>query len=285
MAFTPVEAGLKRKVHDASILLSGECSMIRGLYTSGWSMLANSKKMDVISNNLANASTNAYKKDTVVFESFPEVLTRRLNDFRSGTNRSGIIGTMELSSDVGEIFTYYQQGQLAKTENPLDLAIQDGGTSFFTISADDGNGNVRQYYTRDGSFKLSADGRLITADGYTVMGENGPIVLSNGDFTVRPDGTIVQDGEVVDRLLIRDFVDTTVLRKVGSNLVEALEGAEDRPFTGVVAQGYLEQSNVNVVKEMVDMITVTRAYEANQKVIQAQDSTLEKAVNQVGAVR
>ena len=258
--------------------------MIRGLYTSGWSMLANSKKMDVIANNLANSNTTAFKKDTVVFESFPEVLTRRLNDTRGKTNPSGVIGTMELSSDVGEVFTYYQQGTLAKTDNQFDLALEGSGTAFFTIGVDDGNGNIRELYTRDGSFTLNAEGRLVTSEGYMVLGEHGPITLDNGDFEVRSDGTVIQSGEVIDVLRIRDFANTENLRKVGSNLVEAVEGAEDRPFEGSVVQGYLEQSNVNVIREMVDMITVTRAYEANQKVIQALDSTLDKAVNQVGSV-
>jgi len=81
--------------------------MIRGLYTSGWSMLANTKQMDVISNNLANVNTNAYKKDTVVYESFPEMLVKRINDSNSTDNPSGRVGGMHLGNDVGEVFTYY----------------------------------------------------------------------------------------------------------------------------------------------------------------------------------
>jgi len=259
--------------------------VIRGLYTSGWSMMALNKKMDVISNNLANVNTTGYKKDTVVYEAFPELLTRRINDMRSRLNPSGKVGTMELGSDVGEIFTYYTQGQLVKTDNSFDLAIRDSETAFFTVGAAGDDGDLHEYYTRDGQFTLDLEGKLVTKDGYTVMGEEGPIFLNGENFTVEDDGTIIQDGEIAGRLLIRDFLDPSTLRKYGSNLVQRTEETEETDFTGNVAQGFVEQSNVNIVKEMVDMITVMRSYEANQKALQAQDGTLEKAVNEVGAVK
>lgn len=259
--------------------------MIRGLYTSGWSMLANTKQMDVITNNLANASTNGFKKDTVVFETFPQLLTKRINDTRSGSNPMGKLGTMELGNDVGEIFTYYTQGQLVKTDNKFDMAFQNSGTSFFTIGVPDADGNMNQYYTRDGSFTINAEKQLVTKDGYPVMGENGPITLKNDDFSVQPDGTIIQDGAAVDKLLIKDFANPTSLRKFGSNLLQTTGETQEQEFTGTVTQGFLEQSNVNIVKEMVDMISVMRSYEANQKILQAQDTTLDKAVNEVGALR
>lgn len=260
--------------------------MIRGLYTSGWSMLINSKKMDVISNNLANVNTNAYKKDTVIFESFPEMLTKRINDTMSRLNPSGNVGDMQLGSDVGEVFTYYNQGQVVETKENLDFAIQGDDSAFFTVGIDDGNGNIIERYTRDGSFTLSPDGFLITKEGYPVMGENGPVQLQPGEsFSVSPDGSVVQNGQVLDTLIIRSFTDATTLRKVGSDLVQTTDQTQERAFQGNVMQGYLEQSNVNIVREMVDMINVMRSYEANQKILQAQDGTLEKAVNEIGAVR
>lgn len=259
--------------------------MIRGLYTSGWSMQAGSKKMDVISNNLANAGTVGFKRDTVVFAAFPEVLARRVNDIGQGINPHGILGNMELGSDVGEVFTYYGQGPLQKTDNKLDAAISGSSAAFFTVAVPDGNGGFDEYYTRDGSFALDANGQLVTKEGYAVLGENGPIFLGNGDFIIREDGTILKDGAYVDRLLIREFNDTRTLEKYGSNLVRRTDATNDVKFTGSVLQGYLEQSNVNIITEMVNMISVIRAYEANQKILQFQDATLDKAVNEVGAVR
>lgn len=259
--------------------------MIRSLYTSGWSMRANNKQMDIVANNLANVSTNGYKRDTVIYESFPEVLIRRINDTQSKLNPSGRVGNVHLGNDVGEVFTYFTGGSLNKTDNSLDLAIGDSDSAFFTIGVPGGNGVINEYFTRDGGFVLNSQNQLVTSEGYYVMGMNGPITLEGEDFTVLDDGTIVQDGQIVDRLDIREFTDTTTLRKYGENLIQTTEQSQEREFTGVVKQGYIEQSNVNVVNEMINMITVMRAYESNQKIIQALDGTLEKAVNEVGAVR
>lgn len=259
--------------------------MIRGLYTSGWSMLANSKKMDVVSNNLANVNTNAYKKDTVIFESFPSVLTKRINDARSALDPLGQPGKMELGSDVGQIFTNFTQGQLVKTDNKMDMAFHNGNNAFFTVSVPDKNGGEKEYYTRDGAFSMNADKLLVTSEGYPVMGENGPVVLQDGDFKVEADGTVIQGGQILDKLLIKEFKDTTTLRKFGQNLLSRTDEAEEQDFSGTVLQGSVEQSNVNIVKEMVDMISVMRSYEASQKVLLAQDGTLDKAVNEVGSLR
>ncbi len=259
--------------------------MIRGLYTSGWSMLANEKKMDVISNNLANVNTNGFKRDNVVLETFPEVLTYRINDNFSKTNPSGKVGKMELGSDVGEVFTYFKQGQLVQSSNNLDIAFKGTDSAFFTVGVPDANGNVKEYYTRDGSFVLNSQKQLVTKEGYPVIGANGIITLQGENFSVDDNGTIIENGQAVDRLVIRDFADTSALRKYGSNLLTVEGDPQERDFTGTVVQGYTEQSNVNVVSEMVNMIEVTRAYEANQKLLQAQDETLGKAVNEVGIVR
>ncbi|NLD47156.1 MAG: flagellar hook-basal body protein [Clostridiaceae bacterium] len=259
--------------------------MIRGLYTSGWSMLAGSKQMDTISNNLANVNTNGYKRDTIVYEAFPNALIRRINDTRSNLNPSGKVGNVELGNDVGEVFTFYRQGPMVKTDGKLDMALGESNSAFFTVAVPDNEGNFREQYTRDGAFVLNAENYLVTKDGYPVMGTNGPVILQTEDFSVLEDGRIIEEGQEVNRLLIKDFTDTSTLRKIGSNLVEITENTEEKEFNGIVKQGYLEQSNVNAINEMISMITTIRAYEANQKVLQAQDGTLEKVVNEVGAVR
>lgn len=260
--------------------------MIRGLYTSGWSMMANNKKMDVITNNLSNVNTHGYKKDVTVFQSFPEALTIRMNDRDILDSKASHIGSMELGNDIGEIYTHYSQGSLLKTDDKHNIAIRDSNLSFFTIGIPGQDGIMNEYYTRDGSFTINSNNELTTSEGFLVLGEEGPIVLDEGDFFIERDGTIIQNGEVVDKLLIRTFTDSSGLRKAGSNLLQSINNNYDGvPFEGTIVQGYVEQSNVNIIKEMVDMINVMRAYESNQKMIQAQDSTLEKAVNEVGAVR
>lgn len=255
--------------------------MIRGLYTSGWSMLANSKKMDVISNNLANANTTGYKKDTVVFQSFPEVLAQRLKD----TDGNGTVGEMTLGNDVGEIYTNFTPAQLAGTGGKLDIALEDNGKGFFTIGMQQENGEIKELYSRDGAFSINSKGMLVNKDGNMVMGEGGAIYLKGENFSILADGGIIQDGAQVGKLKLVSIQNTDSLRKQGNNLLLGSEETTIEKFNGTIQQGFVEQSNVNIVQEMVDMISVSRAYEANQKVLQAQDSTLDKAVNQIGSLR
>lgn len=257
--------------------------MVKGLYTSGWSMLALNKKMDVLTNNLANVSTAGYKKDTVVLEGFPELLAERLHDNTDGVARGVPVGELSFSNDVGEVFTYFEQGTLLKTDNSLDMSIKDDGRAFFTIGVPANNG-YEQYYTRDGSFKLNANGQLITGKGHYVLGQNGIIQLNGNDFTVERDGTIIQDGQVIDRLLVTQFQDPNTLRKNGENLLNRSPNSAEEQFSGEVLQNYVEQSNVDAIREMVDMIALMRSYEANQRVITAIDETLDKAVNEVGRI-
>lgn len=257
--------------------------MIRGLYTSGWSMLALNKKMDVLANNLANVSTNGYKRDTVAMEGFPALLAKRLYDNTDDVASGVPVGELSFSDDVGEVYTWFQQGNLLQTDQNLDLCIKDDGRAFFSIAVPSED-EFTEFYTRDGSFELNANGQLITRQGYFVLGEKGVIQLNGDEFILQKDGTIVQNGVVVDRLLIKQFEDPGTLRKNGQNLLSPTEGTVEEDFSGEVLQGSLEQSNVEIVREMVDMISLMRSYEANQRIITAMDGTLEKAVNEVGRV-
>jgi flagellar basal-body rod protein FlgF len=257
--------------------------MIRGLYTSGWSMLALNKKMDVLTNNLANVSTNGYKRDIVVLEGFPKLLAERLYDNTDYVSGGVPVGELSFSNDVGEVHTNFQQGTILKTDNALDFCIKDNGHAFFCVAVPQGD-VFREYYTRDGSFVLNADGQLVTRQGYFVLGENGVIRLSGDNFVVDKNGTITQNGRFVDRLLVKQFEGPHTLAKSGENLLSPTEATVEEAFTGQVVQSYLEQSNVDAIREMVDMISLLRSYEANQRVITALDSTLEKAVNEVGRV-
>ncbi|NMA65915.1 MAG: flagellar hook-basal body protein [Clostridiaceae bacterium] len=257
--------------------------MIRGLYTSGYSMLTLNRKMDTIANNMANVNTNGYKKDTVVFEEFSDVLVKRF--FDTGNIPSGRpvnIGEMALYNDIAQIHTDYTQGTLESTGLSTDLAINGDDNAFFCVAVPDANNVFREYYTRDGSFKLDEEGRLVTKDGYTVMGNNGAIILDGSDFTITENGEVIQNDITIDVIRIRKFENPESLRKFGYNLITATADSVDGVFEGTIQQGFVERSNVNSVNEMVDMITVLRAYESNQKMIQYQDSTLEKAVNEIG---
>ena len=267
--------------------------MVRGLYTNGWSMLAHTRKMDVIANNLANVNTHGYKKETATFGSFPELMVRRIYDVRSMLNPTANVGMVELSADIDQNFVYFNPGPSEWTEKTLDIAIDDfegednasRARSFFTIQLNNPptpDDTIR--YTRDGSFVIGTDQLLRTLNGDIVLGENGPIRLEGEDFIVTKDGTVLQNDVNVGQLMITSFEDPHALRKVGGNYLTATPNAVERPFDGVLRQGYVEQSNVNVVSEMVDMIACMRAYEANQKMVWVIDGTLDKAVNEVGRV-
>jgi flagellar basal-body rod protein FlgG len=247
-------------------------------------MLTLNRKMDTVANNMANVNTNGFKKDTVVFEEFSDVLMKRFHDTGNiPAGRPAPIGNMTLYNDIAEVHTDFTQGALEQTGVSTDVAINGDDNAFFCVAVNDGNA-YREYYTRDGSFKLSATGQLITKDGHLVMGTNGAITLNGTDFTITDKGEIIQNGETIDTLRIRSFANPESLRKYGYNLVTVTAESQDQEFQGSIQQGFVERSNVDSVKEMVEMITVLRAYESNQKLIQYQDSTLDKAVNEVGRV-
>lgn len=248
--------------------------MIRGLYAAGLGMTKESKRMDVISNNLANVNTTAFKADGVVTGSFSDVLQ---NMTLGGTP----MNSRDYVPDVDKIYTKYEQGSMVNTENNTDFGIINDDTAFFELADTDGN----TFYTRDGSFKISTDGYLVTSEGYTVMGENGSINVGNEPFTVSETGEIIDNnGEVLDKFSLKSFSEKEKIEKVGNNMVRVPDDIEVKDFEGSVKQGFLESSNVNSVEEMVDMISVMRAYEANQKILQAHDQLLEKSVNQLGSL-
>jgi len=357
--------------------------MFRGLYTAGSSLITNNKKIDVVSNNVANINTTGYKKDLVLIESFEDTLISKMNgsmpvenfkgapkveiedkgDYFKASAKGGyfrvqthtgisyhdkaeftvgqdgylktfyknsegnadagygykilgnkgpiyvgegqlnidedgnvfvdgeqidkivmqphpsVIGTMGSGIKLERIETNFNQGQLITTGNTLDFAIK--GEGFFTIETEEG---IR--YTRNGSFKLNADKKLVTSEGYNVIGPYGPIILDGEEISVAPNGDLMVDGEVIDGFEIVNIKNVRDLRKTGEGLFKMAEGIEpiEEEFTGQVLQGKLEKSNVDPIKEMVEMMTLFRGYESSQRVIKAYDDTIGKAVNEIGKV-
>lgn len=259
--------------------------MIRGLYTSALGMKNNEKRMEVLSNNLANVNTAGYKKDVAVTSSFADVMTEIIGGNQDENQENNNIGNLTLGVGVDEVATSYTQGNITKTENPFDVAISNSDLAFFCIDINNKLTNQsKEMYTRDGGFTLNSLGQLSTKDGNLVKGENGPIVLKGKDITINSDGTVVQDGQKVDKLLIKEFSNSKELKKVGDNLISAIDNAKTKEFSGQIIQAAVEESNVNSINEMVDMINVMRSYETNQKVLKAHDDTLSKAVSEVGRV-
>lgn len=257
--------------------------MVRGLYTAYTGMINQQKRLDTVTNNLANASTTGFKREGLTSKSFDQILTVKLNDLSVPYLNEGI-GKMSLGVKIGENYTDYSQGSLKETGNTYDLAL--AGNGFFTISYTDKKGNTSEKYTRDGEFTMDSEGYLRTLEGDYVQGEGGAIMIpvETSEVSIRDNGDIYADGEYVDSLRIVDFEDYNNIEKFGENLYNVVDGATETESTAAVKQGYLEMSNINVVKEMVEMITISRAYESNQKLIQTEDDMLDKSVNQVGKV-
>lgn len=169
----------------------------------------------------------------------------------------------------------FSPGTLRTTNNPLDVALV--GPGFFAITTAEGT-----RYTRDGRFTVNPSGLLATLDGNLVRGEQGSIYVGEGQVLLNERGEITVDGEPVDKLLIVEFNDRDGLVRHGSNLYEALpEAGAPFRYQATVAPGTLEMANVNVVREMVNLINIQRSYEANQKVVQAFDESLGKIINEV----
>lgn len=257
--------------------------MVRGLYT-GWKGMENEqKRLDIISNNLANASTVGFKTEGVTNQSFDDVLAIKVRDESAG-NRDRQIGSMTLGVKIGEVYTDYTQGSLRESSGNYDLAIE--GEGFFAIGVVDKEGNESTKYTRAGQFVMDKEGFIVDVNGNHLLSESGYLQVPTdaGNVLVDVNGDVYADGNLVDKVVISDFEDYSYLKKFGDTMYGAVDGATEKEATGGIRQGYTEQSNVNVVSEMVDLIAITRAYEANQKVIQSVDSTLELAVTSVGKV-
>ena len=257
--------------------------MVRGLYTAYTGMLNQQKKMDTLSNNLANADTTGYKKEGVTAKTFETQLAIKVKD---GSNAyiDQQIGKLNLGVKIGENYTDYSQGSYRYTGNTYDLAL--GGDGFFNISFMNKAGEQSVKYTRDGNFTIDNEGALRTQDGDYVLGESGEIYIPTNavDVSINKLGEIYADGEYIDTIKITDFEDYNYLKKYGENMYDVVDGATEKEPTATIDQGYLEQSNINVVTEMVNMISLSRTYEANQKLIQTMDDALDKSANQIGKV-
>lgn len=362
--------------------------MLRGLYTAVSAMQTTQKKLDVVSNNMANINTTAFKKDVVVTEAFPEVLIQKINGHQQTepylrnisveTERDGealkvstesgyfvaesplgrsyssytsfaldeegylrtfvrdtegridasegnyildtngnriqvdgndidvnqqgqvvvngqmvanllyrpgfnTIGTINSGLRLEKMQTNFTQGSFEETGNPLDLGIE--GNGFFRINTPQG-----EMYTRNGNFTLNANGEIVTKEGYPLMGQYGSIMIEGefqtADFRIAEDGAVILKGEFIDQIDVLNITNVNELRKYGEGYYQIAEGSEVKTeaFQGKIMQGYLETSNINAIEEMVDMISILRLYEANQKVVQAYDEILQKAVNEIGRV-
>jgi flagellar basal-body rod protein FlgG len=254
--------------------------MIRSLWIAKTGLDAQQTNLDVIAHNLANVSTNGYKRQRALFE---DLLYQNLRQpGAQSTQQTQIPSGLQLGVGVRPVATehIHAQGSLQKTENPLDIAIN--GQGFFQIQMPDGT----LAYTRDGAFQRDSTGQIVTASGYPLA----PAITIPADavsITISKDGivSVVQAGQTaptqVGTIQLATFVNVGGLQSVGENLfVETASSGTPTPNTpgsngaGLLNQGYVETSNVNVAEELVTMIQTQRAYELNSKAVSTSDQML-----------
>ncbi len=256
--------------------------MTRGIYTAATGMLAEEAAQQVIAQNLANSSTTGYKQDIPVFKSFDETLVSLADS--SGIDSSAI-GSLGHGAVLDRTYTDLSQGPLQATGNSLDVALS--GDAYLRVQTPAGPA-----YTRDGAMTLNAQGTLVqVGSGYPILSDRGlPIVLPNtgASSNISTSGVVSVDGQTVGTLGLFAIDQANQPSKLGDNLISAAivpKAIDTSSASGAYVQsGYLEASNVNVVKEMVTMIACSRSYEANEKLMQSQDQMQNEAVTTVGQV-
>ena len=247
--------------------------MIYGLYLSANGLLTQGMRADVISNNLANGNTHGFKKDFLALrQRDPEVLRQGTLGSQSQRHLLSIGGAVEGDRS----HSIFQQGELQKTGNPLDFALN--GQGFFKVRSDGG----KEFYTRNGAFSLNAQGLLSATNGMNVLSFDGePIEIGEGSVDVDETGTLYLDGEAVAQIGVFDLPEAGDLHKVGENLFENQGRAQEQPSEAQIKNGHLEQASVSTIREMTSLIEAQRAYQANARLIGIQDETLGKAISQL----
>ena len=242
------------------------------LYTAASAMIARERDLEVIANNLANASVSGYRPDST----FYEVWKRVGGAGAKITSRSAREEAINTEVQIPRLFTSNEQGAIVQTEAPLDLAIE--GDAWFVVQTKAG-----ERYTRGGSMRLLADGTLTAADGSPLLGDGGPIVLPQGKPEIGGDGRIQVEGAQVGTLRLARAADGD-LEKEGANLYRLRAGAVELPVEEnvTVRQGAIEGSAVNPVEELIKLVTAQRAYEQNARVVSLVVNEIDrKAVNEI----
>ena len=277
--------------------------MFRGFYTVASGMIAQQRRTELLSNNLANANTPGFKAEQSSIRSFPDMLlssiggTNASADEQSGIQSQDQLGVLNTGVYMQETTPNYVQGQIYSTDLTTDMALIDGnlprnengvtGSIFFRLEYPTGG----EAYTRNGNFTLDGQGYLVNAQGLYVLADTGErIQLQNDDFQLTQDGYIVVNNQQVARVGVAYAENPNLLQKQDNGILRLQEGgALPTAFDvdGVnfsLRQSYLESSNVDASRTMTELMTAYRAFEANQKILQAYDRSMDKAVNEIGRI-
>ena len=254
------------------------------IYAAASGALVQGMRLEVLANNLANIETTGFKEDKSIFSNYlpvddGEILA--LPEFQTTEGYNSIWPYATINSQVKFDGTQsnFSNGTVKQTANPLDFALE--GDGFFCVMTDQGE----KRFTRNGNFTLDPNGKLVTQDGLTVLGNNGQdIIINDKNVSVDDDGKFSADDNELGSLMVVDFNRPYSLEKVGSSLFVSTEGSapEHEASSFKVKQGFVELSNVDPIKVMTEMIEVQRAFETYQKIIKSMDEIVSRSINDLG---
>lgn len=279
--------------------------MFRGFYTASTGMIAQQRRTEMLSNNIANANTPGFKAEQSTIRSFPDLLMSRIEQKGSPSLQNGFapggaqtIGSVNNGVYMQETLPNFAQGSIVESGNATDIALTEGnmpideetgkpGTIFFKLQAKDGD----EAYTRNGNFIVDGEGYLVTPQGnYVLDQQNNKIALPSENFTISKEGNITVDGRAAGKLGVAFSAQPDTLVKRDNGLFytidnEPLQDAyANNQVSFTLEQGFTESSNVDSSQSMTAMMEAYRVFEANQKVLQAYDRSMDKAVNEIGRV-
>ena len=276
--------------------------MFKGFYTAASGMVAQQRRTELLTNNMANAETPGFKADQSTIRSFPDMLMSAIDketipgEEFGAVQTAGVVGSVNAGIYMQEIFANQQQGQLVQTNMATDIALISGNLPvneagvqaavFYRLQQENGEGEV---YTRNGNFTLDGAGFLTAADGKYVLSTDGePIQVQSENFQVSDRGIVSENGAPIAQIDVAIAEDPQAMLQKQQNGYYYAANGEVLPAADVTAftmqQNYMEQSNVDASKTMTDLMTAYRAFEANQKVLSAYDSSMQKAVTEIGRV-
>lgn len=278
--------------------------MFKGVYTATTGMIAQQRRTEMLSNNIANASTPGYKADQSTVRAFPNMLLSAIEKNGKANLQNGFnpmaaqkIGTIGTGVYMQETIPDYTQGQLVETGLKSDVALVDEylpvrgdgsrtGGLYFRLQTDGA-----EAYTRNGNFTVDSEGSLVTTGGNYVLSTTGePIQVTSDDYTITEDGRVLENNELIAQLDVAYVEDPDTLIKQDNGLYYSEDGNDlasaydDNDVAFSMRQGYIEQSNVDAGSTMTEMMSAYRSFEANQKMLQAYDRSMDKAVNEIGKV-
>ncbi|MFB4163291.1 flagellar hook-basal body protein [Alteribacillus sp. JSM 102045] len=274
--------------------------MLRGFYGAASGMITQQRRTEMLNDNMSNINTPGYKEDKGSTRTFPEMLIQAQNTNYPFGRSSIPFGELATGVYMQERTPNFSQGDMMETGNSTDVGLLQGvlpenedgeqGSLFFTVQNE--NGEVR--FTRNGSWTVDGQGFLTTSQGYYVLGEDGePLEVNNENFTVEENGTVItEDGEQAGQIDIGYAENSNDLVKEGNGLLRLeIEGEDDaelpsalgnEDITYQINQGFIERSNVDPGQTMTEMMNSYRMFESNQRILQAYDQSMERAVNDIG---